>query len=329
MQILNKRWDCRTIAHNARYLATIGTGVTIWNRETLEQIHHFTGIRWIHDGVFVNDDVLMIYTGEQKFYFLSIQEKRILWAPPRPKELATSGGMRCCRIPGTEKVACIARGKKSLNDLFFLWLDWNSREISLQRIPDCYRVISNMVWTRELGLTFLSHQAKGDNVSHVHRIFHVTETGAFSLLLDGEDSQIIEAYSGNFLFMSERDELEPKMYVYALEQSAGADQLKLGTPKLLPLPITRIKGPVGINRRRILPYIQWIDEEAGLLTACHTAEWIGICDFRNQKLIQECPHRSVYYGEILDGNMLLGCTPGFSVVPLNSEKPAHTEGTPT
>ena len=319
MQLLNKRWDCRTIAHNARYLATIGTGVTIWNRETLEQIHHFTGIRWIHGGIFVNDDVLMIYTGEQKLYFLSIQEKRMLWSAPRPKELATSGDMHCCRIPGTEKVACVARGKKSLNDLFFLCIDWSNREISLQRIPDCYRVISSIVWTQELGLTFLSYQAKGDNMSHVHRIFQVTETGTFSILLDGEDSQIVRAYSGNYLFMSDKNELEPKMYVYALEQSADADHLKLGIPKLLPLPTIRMNGPVGINRRRILPYIQWIDEKSGLLTTCHTAEWIGICDFRNQKLIQEYPHSSVYYGEILDGKLLLGCAPGFFVVSLNNK----------
>lgn len=321
MQILNKRWDCRTIAHNARYLATIGTGVTIWNRETLEQIHHFTGIRWIHGGIFVNDDVLMIYTGEQKLYFLSIQEKRILWSAPRPKELATSGDMHCCRIPGTEKVACVARGKKSLNDLFFLCIDWSNREISLQRIPDCYRVISSIVWTQELGLTFLSYQAKGDNMSHVHRIFQVTETGTFSILLDGEDSQIVRAYSGNHLFVSDKNELEPKMYVYALEQSADADHLKLGIPKPLPLPTIRMNGPVGINRRRILPYIQWIDEKSGLLTTCHTAEWIGICDFRNQKLIQEYPHSSVYYGKILDDNLLLGCAPGFSVVPLGLKAP--------
>ena len=294
--------------------------MTIWNRETLEQIHHFTGIRWIHNGVFVNEDVLMIYTGEQKLYFLSIQEKRILWAVPRPKELATSGDMHGCRIPGTEKVACVARGKKSLNDLFFLCVDWSNREISLQRIPDCYRVISSIVWTQELGLTFLSYQAKGDNMSHVHRIFQVTETGTFSILFDGEDSQIVRAYSGDHLFVSDKNELEPKMYVYALEQSADADHLKLGIPKPLPLPTIRMDGPVGINKRRILPYIQWIDEKSGLLTTCHTAQWIGICDFRNQKLIQEYPHSSVCYGEILDGKLLLGCAPGFSIVPLNPEK---------
>lgn len=319
MQIIDKRWDCRAIAHSSRYLATMGNGVTIWMRDTMERIHHFTGMRWIHGGLFVNDDVLMVYTGEQKIYFLGIPEKRILWAIPRPGEFAASGDMRCCSIPDTEKVACIASGKASMDEFFFLLIDWSSREFSFWRVPDCYRVIQSLVWTRRLGLTFLSYQAKGDNVSLVYRIFRATETGAFPLLYDGESPLISQAYSGSFLFLADYGGQEPQMFVCSLEPSAQGERLELGKPRLLPIPtLGRKAGPGSI--RRVLPYVKWVDEESGLLTVCHPMKWIGVCDFQNQTLTAAYLNSSVDYGEVLDGQLLLGLAPGFSIMPSHTQR---------
>lgn len=281
----------------------------------MQQIYHFSGMRWIHGGVFVNDDVLMVYTGEQKLYFLSVSKRQNLWAISRPRELAVSGDMRCCHIPGTEKVACIAQGKASMEEHFLLIIDWSSRELSLQRIPDCYRVIQNIVWTKQFGLTFLSYQAKGDDISLAYRIFRLTETGSLHLLYDGESPQISQAYSGNYLFMAECGGQEPQMYVYTLMQSTEGDQLELGEPKQLSIPTFLVTSPIG-GARRVLPNIKWVDEKASLLTICQPMAWIGIYHFQNQKLLVETENSRVVYGKILDNQFLIGCTSGFSIESL-------------
>lgn len=315
MLTIDKRWECWEIAHNDRYIATIGNGVTVWNRATLEFVYHFTGMRWIHGGVFVNDDILMVYTGEQKIFFLQISQKKLLWAVPRPRELATSGDMCCCHF-GKEKMACIAQGKASLEEHFFLVADWKKQELCmLQRIDDCYRVVSKFVWTQQLGLTFLSRQAKGDNVMTLFRIHRVDNAGNFSILYNGESAQNILSYSGNYLFMADYSSQPPNSSVYFLKHSAVKDNLKLGEPLCLPIPSLLTDGPVGM-KRLILPQICWIDENTGLLVACNKQKWIGIYDFLNKKIIAEHQNSKVIYGRILDGRLLMGCAPGFSVEPL-------------
>ena len=74
MVTIDKKWECWGIAHNDQYIATIGNGVTVWNRATLDLVHHFAGMRWIHGGIFVNDDVLMVKT----FLLSNISEKATL-----------------------------------------------------------------------------------------------------------------------------------------------------------------------------------------------------------------------------------------------------------
>lgn len=307
---IEKRWDCWEIAHNDRYIATMGNGVTVWNCATLEPVHHFTGVRWIHGGIFVNDDVLMVYTGEQKIFFFQISQKKRLWAVPRPRELDASGDMCCCPIPGTEKVTCVAQGKKSLEEHFLLVVDWKTQELSVQQIPDCYRVVSNFVWTQELGLTFLSWQAKGDNVTMLYRIFRVDNAGSCSILYNGESALSVLAYSGHYLFMADYSGQTPEASAYPLEESTEGDTLHLGKPLPLRIPPLLTDGPVG-TKRLVLPKICWIDENAGLLVACHSQKWLGVYNFLDEKMIAEQQNSKVLYGKLLDGRLLLGCTPGF------------------
>ena len=318
MVTIDKKWECWGIAHNDQYIATIGNGVTVWNRATLDLVHHFAGMRWIHGGIFVNDDVLMVYTGEQKLFFFQISQRKLLWAVPRPSELDSSGDMCCCHIPGTEKIACIARGRKSLNDLFLLTVDWNAQELCLQCIPDCYRVVSNFVWTQQLGLTFLSRQAKGDDTTMVFRIHQVDNIGKSLILYSGESTHSILAYSGNYLFMADYSSTPPKSSVYPLEQSSVRDNLKLGSPLSLPILPLLEKGPVG-TQRFIFPRICWINEKTGLLVACSNRKSVGIYDFLNVKMISEYPNGKVLYGKLLDGRLLIGCASGFAVELLNRE----------
>lgn len=315
MPTIDKSWACWEIAHNDRYIATLGNGFTIWNRATLELVHHFTGVRWIHGGIFVNDDILMVYTGEQKLFFFQISQKKLLWTVPRPRELDSSGDLCCCHIPGTEKVVCIAQGKKALDEHFLLVVDWNVQELSMQRIPDCYRVVSNFVWTQELGLTFLSRQAKGDNTTMLYRIFRVDNTGDFSILYNGESTLSVLGYSGHYLFMADYSCQYPEASVYPLEQSTAKDNLKLGKPMHILIPPLLAAGPVG-TKRLVFPHICWIDETAGLLVACNKQKWVGIYDFLNEKMIAEQQNSEVIYGKLLDGRLLMGCACGFSVEPL-------------
>lgn len=315
MLILDKRWNCWEISHNERYIATIGEGITIWDRGSLGQIHHFSGVKWIHGGIFVNDDILMVYNGEQKLFFFQISQKKLLWTAPRPRELAVSGDLRCCHIPGTKKVACVAQGKKSLEEHFLLVVDWNTRELSIQRIPDCYRVVSNLVWTPDWGLTFLCSQAKGDNATILYRIFRADSNGMFSILYNGESGQSVLAYSGRYLFLADYGKPTPEAYVYPLEQSDAENSLHLGKPMPVRIEPLLTNGLVG-TQRMIFPKICWNNENAGLLIACSAQKWIGVYDFLNQNMIYEQPNCKVYYGELLDGKLLMGCAPGFFAEPM-------------
>ena len=312
MLTIDKRWQCWEIAHNDRYIATIGEGVTVWNRATLAPLHHFTGLKWIHGGIFVNEDVLLVYTGEQKLFFFQISEKKLLWAAPRPRKLAVSGDLCCCPIPGTEKVACIAQGKKSLEEHFLLVVDWRTQEQRIQQIPECYRVVSHLVWTQEFGLTFLSRQAKGDDVTMLYKIFRVENTGLCAILYSGESPLSVLAYSGRYLFLADYSGQAPEARVYPLERSAERDTLQLGKPLPMGIPPLLTDGPLWA-RRLVFPQICWIDEDTGLLVACHKRKWVGLYDFLNQKMVAEHQNGQVIYGKSLDGRLLLGRAPGFSV----------------
>lgn len=324
MLTIDKRWACWEIAHNDHYIATVGAGVTIRSRTTLELVHHFTGIRWIHGAIFVSNDVLMVFTGEQKIFLFQISQRKLLWAVPRPRELDSTGDMCCCHIFGTEKIACIAQGRKSMDEHFLLLIDWQAQEICIQRISDCYRVVSDLVWTQQFGVTFLSKQAKGDNRTMLFKIHQIANMDTFSILYDGESTQKLMAYSGNYLFMADYSGGTPKASVYPLKESCAKGSLKFETSLNLPLSPVQTKGPVGY-KRVIFPRICWIDEGTGLLVACNDQEWVGVYDFLNEKMLFEYQNSKVVYGKLLDGRLLMGCAPGFSVEPIEAPLGTITE----
>lgn len=317
MHILDRRWPCWEISHNDQYIATIGAGISIWDRATLEFVHHFTGIRWIHGGIFVNDDVLMVFTGEQKLFFFQISKKKLLWTVSRPRELAASGDMCCCHIPGTEKVCCIAQGKKSLDEHFVLIVDWSSQKILIHQILNCYRVVSNLVWSQELGLSFLSRQAKGNNKTMLYRIIKVDDVGNALILYDEESDLSFLAYSGRYLFFADYNGQIPEAKAYPLEQPTIIDNLTLGEPLRIPITPLLTSSSVG-TKRLVFPHVCCVDECTGLLVVCNKQKWVGVYDFINGKAIMELQDGEVNCGKLLDTRLLIGYSSGFSVEPLKT-----------
>lgn len=304
------------IAPGSRYIAAMGRGVTVWKRETFELVHHFTGIRSIHGGFFLNEDILAVFTGNQRLYFLKISEKKILWTCPKPRELAASGDMQCCQIPGTDKAACIAQGRRNLNEHFLLLVDYKNRTFSVTEIPGSYRVVKPFVWTKQLGLTFLSTESDGNGM-FFYKITSVNEMGAVSTVCEWKSRQWIEAYSGNYLFIEDDRDQEKRLWMQKIDISQKSQQWRGKAAKPLALPTFRqTQGWVG-ERREYLPSISWADEDAGLLIA-NTMEWVGVYDFFRDKLIAEHNGKSVYCGIVLDGNLLVGGAEGLVLEHLDN-----------
>lgn len=297
--------NCWKIIHNSRYIAAFGNGIYVLDRVSLELVYHITGLRWVHGGLFVDDDTLMVYTGEQKLFFFRISHRRLLWATPRPKEIAPTGDMRCCKIHGTDEILCVAQGRKSLEEHFLLMVDHNGEKLSAWRLPDCYRVVTQLVWTMEQGATFLSYQAKGDNRTILYRI-HRINGDACSILYEGESIQQPHFYSGKYLFMADYSVNPPRASAYPL---TGRDHQNLGKPLPVILPAMWTNGPVGA-KKQVLPRICWVDEAQGILVACDQRDWACVYDFRNEKMVQEAHCAGATYGELLDGRLLIGGVTG-------------------
>lgn len=322
MQTIYRRWNCWEIISNNQYIATLGSGVTVLDRTTLEIIHHFTGIKYIHGGFFVSDDVLLVFTGEQQLIFLQISEKKLLWKCPRPKLLATSGDIRCCKIPKSKKIACIARGKQSLKEHFYLLVDYEHQTLSLHEIPNCYRVVRDLVWTHSFGLSFLSYEAKGNGMLR-YSIIGLDEHGDSLPLFKWESPQIVKAYSGNYLFVGNNDNDGSQLDVYRVIKSPRSQLIEWENVFKLTLPLFYMNGPVGCNKA-VLPSISNINENTGLLIA-HSSNWIGVFDFSNNKLVAECDHNNISCGAIIDGNLFVGCSPGLLVCHLNTDTSKHKQ----
>ena len=311
MQSIYHRWNCWKIVSNNQYIAALGSGVTILNRDTKEVLHHFTRIRCIHGGLFLNEDILVVFTGEQTLYFLQISEKKLLWKCPRPRELAATGDMRCCQIPGMLKVACIACGKQGLNDHYCMIVDFCQQTVRLYRIPNCYRVTNFLNWTQTAGLAFLSYQAKGDG-GILYRMIGIDEDATFPVLLEWEASQEVKACSGNYLFVSQLNDenpylSNPLLKIYKLTKVQQTQKLTLVCAYELTVPVFRIANLIEVHT--YLPFFSWIDENAGLCML-YTDRWIGVYDFLNGRLVMESTHNNINCCTLIDGKLLIGCSPG-------------------
>lgn len=313
MEVPLRKRNVYRIASSAEYIAALGYGITIWKRSTFELVHQFTGIRHIHGGFFLNDDVLVVFTGEQRLYFFQISEKRLLWECPRPRQLAPMGDMQCCQIPGTDQIACIAAGKQSLEEHFLLLVNYKKQTFSLHAIPDCRRVILSLVWEKSLGLALLSYEA---NVSGglACNIIQAEDSETFSTLYEWECGQSMNAFSGKHLFLNDYRGQTAQVWMRELVLSEERQHLEWGNAVPLPIPFFKTPGPVGTGVH--LPYISYVDESSGLLTAC-TLSWIGVCDFRSRRTVAEFSGDGIYCGIILDGNLLIGTSKGIAVERLH------------
>lgn len=306
MQTIFRKRNCWNIASTNQYIATFGSGVTVLNRSTLEEIHHFTGIKSIIGGTFISEDILVVYTTEQKLFFLRISEKKVIWTCPRHKKLSPFGDIRCCSIPGTRKIACIATGKRGLEEHFLMLVDFEEETVSLKEIPNCSRVVHSLTWTKEFGLSFLSYEAKG-NGTLFYKIFRVSDSGDSTMLCEWESSETINAYWGDFIFMRNS---KPNLHLsgYKLILSPQTQKIELQSSFLIPFPRFSSHGLVGADKEYI-PSITWIDKNRGFIIG-HTSNWIGVYDFINDKLVAEYCQPQISCGAIIDKTILIGCLPG-------------------
>ena len=175
----------------------------------------------------------------------------------------------------------------------------------VRQLPDCYRVVTQLVWTLEQGVTFLSYQAKGDGRTLLYRI-HQINGDACSILYEGESTQQPRFYSGNYLFLADCSVAPPRASAYPL---TGRDHLNLGKPLPVTLPAMWTSGPVGA-KKQVLPRICWVDEVQGVLAACDQRDWAGVYDFQNGKMVLEAHCAGATCAELLDGRLLIGTTAG-------------------
>lgn len=87
MEVPLRKRNVYRIASSAEYIVALGYGITIWKRSTFELVHQFTGIRHIHGGFFLNGDVLVVFTGEQRLYFSRFPKNDSYGNVPAPGSL--------------------------------------------------------------------------------------------------------------------------------------------------------------------------------------------------------------------------------------------------
>ncbi|MEI3094646.1 MAG: hypothetical protein V8T48_12250 [Oscillospiraceae bacterium] len=169
-------------------------------------------------------------------------------------------------------------------------------------IPDCRRVILSLVWEKSLGLALLSYEA---NVSGglACNIIQAEDSETFSTLYEWECGQSMNAFSGKHLFLNDYRGQTAQVWMRELVLSDKRQHLE--------------QRPSFSRQNRVhLPYISYVDESSGLLTAC-TLSWIGVCDFRSRRTVAEFSGDGIYCGIILDGNLLIGTSKGIAVERLH------------
>lgn len=308
-KILNKR-NCHKIISNSRYIAVLGAGVSILDTGSLELIHHFEGIRYIHGGIFLNDDVIAVYTGEQRVFFLQISSKSVVWACKRPRELGDSGDMCCCLIPGTNKVAFIARGKKSLDDHYFIVADYQTHMLEVNSIPGVYRVVKSMLWTELFGMTFISYDAKGDG-KLLYKMSAIEMDGSVTTICEWESEHIVKSYSGGGFLTDYCCGDKPSAFFHSIRKNEDSNSITLDRTYPLPFPVFQVKSLFG-TENKYLPTVSWMDEENGILIAC-TSEWLGIYNFKSGDWLYEKEFKNICCASIINGKLYVGCAPGLVV----------------
>lgn len=307
------------IAFNEQYIAALGRGVTILKRDTFEFVHHFTGMRYIHGGLFLNEDVLCVFTGVQQLFFFQISERKLLWACPKHRQLAESGDMRWCQIPGTEKVACVARGKHRLEEHFLLVADYQEQTVKIQEIPDCFRVVHCLTWDKALGMTLLTSQQYEDGIS-TGKIIQIEKNDKLITLYQWKSQYSPTACTSRHMFHYDIHFPKANILMCELQFSDQLQQFEWSSPLPLPVPPTKMGKNWWSGEEEVCTmFISWIDEDSGLLTA-YDKDHICVCDFRNCKMVAEYDiDDTVFCGIVLDGNLLIGTSYGLVLERLNLE----------
>lgn len=311
MKTIYRKWNCYNIAANEQYIAAFGEGVTVLKRDTLELVHHFTGMRSIHGGLFVGDDVIFVHTGEQKFYFLSVKDKSVIWNPKRPSQLRNWGGIRAVSIPGTTQVACIGRGKsEDMREHYLVILDVDSHSVALRPIPDCYRVVGQLICSENGVLSFIT--SMGCDGLMTYRVISMDLAGNVIACVDWSSREIVDYYCGTYLFARNTRDVKPYLRYYSRKESGydfahGSD---------LPVPVFRFQGgPVG-SAYDYVPHVNAMDDSGTMVVAC-ASDWIGVIALVSGKLLLEESVPYIYCGKIIDNRLLIGCAKGLHVVSMD------------
>ncbi len=250
----------------------------------------------------MDENVLMVYTAEQKIYFLHASEQRMLWECPRPVEAAKIADMRCCRIGDTPVIACVLRGRESLNHHLYMKVDYRNQSVSVQEIPNCYRVISRLVWTLEQGLTFLSFEVNGGGLEC--RITHIDEHGTCVNISEWVDERSIARYSGTHLFINDYNAKPPELWMYNVIGCENTPFAPFDGGKKLEIPCSEFLTPFS-GIKLLLPTISWADEKAQRLVI-NAGDWVGVFDCVQNKILEKYDADTASGAAIIDNKLFIG-----------------------
>ncbi len=305
LRTISQRKNYHHIVVGNVYIAAIGSNITILERETMEVVHNFAGISAPRSGVFLGDETLAVFTGEQKILFMDIPKKQITWRCPRFRQLASCGDMKCCRMGDATILACIAQGKSSLNEHFLLLADYKKQTVSIHLIPNCNRVVSGLVWTPELGLTFLSYQAKGDGLL-CYSIAKIDSSGNTCELMSFTDHRDIAGYTGRKLFFAEYCNDQSALWMHRFLCESGKYIIDTGIR--MNTKIGYITSPFDTGKV-YLPKISWIDEKEKLMTLI-LDNWLGVFHLQDNTVLLQKEIQNLSCSAVIEKHLLVGCSNG-------------------
>lgn len=298
--------NCIQIIHSKAYIVGLGNGICIYDRSTFQLLHQVTGIRCIHGGCFVSEDILFVYTGYNRFYLISVSNGQIIWSPPRPKELAPCGDMRICIDVVHNLVLCIARGKTCLEQHYLLTIDPFNQHYTMDEMPNCFRVICNLFQTNSNETTFLSYQsAEKKGIQWSIRSLDTPRRVIFDKITDW----VPYFHSGRFVILA--DHLSRRLMCVDLVREAEF-------PLALPPQWSEKKPTIHFLTKESMPYplphILCISQDEKYLLA-YTYDMFIVIDLQNNQVLTTYLDEDIFCGTILESMCLIGCKDGIKICP--------------
>ena len=297
--------NCVQIIHSKAYIVGLGNGICIYDRSTLQLLHQVTGIRCIHGGSFVSEDMLFVYTGYNRFYLISVSNGQIIWSPPRPKELAPCGDMRICIDVVHNLVLCIARGKTCLEQHYLLTIDPFNQHYTMDEIPNCFRVICNLFQTHSNEITFLSYQSAEKGIQWFIRSLNTPER----VIGNNHTVWVPCFHSEQFVILA--DHLSRRLMCIDLNQ-------KVEFPLTLPSQWYEREPTIHFLTKTSMPYplpnVSHISQDEKYLLA-YTYDMFIVIDLQNNQVLTTYLGENIFCGTILDSMCLIGCKDGIKIHP--------------